>query len=79
MAKKIIIGFVRAYQIVISPLFGASCRFHPTCSHYMMDAIDRFGVMRGGWLGLRRISHCHPWHEGGIDPVPEIEKHTHNG
>lgn len=76
---KILIGLVRAYRLLISPLFGASCRFHPTCSRYMMDAIERFGALKGIWLGLRRISRCHPWHEGGLDPVPELKKHTHNG
>ncbi len=76
---KILIGLVRAYQLLISPLFGASCRFQPTCSHYMIGAIERFGILKGIWLGLRRISRCHPWHEGGLDPVPELKKHTHHG
>jgi len=79
MAKKILILLVRAYQLLVSPLLGAHCRFQPTCSRYMIDAIDRFGALRGTLLGLRRISHCHPWHEGGLDPVPELKKHTHNG
>lgn len=82
---KIMIGLVRMYQFLLSPLLGSSCRFHPTCSQYMIDAISRFGVIHGTWLGLRRISHCHPWHEGGIDPVPELpvnaskRQNTHNG
>jgi len=79
MAKKILILFVRTYQLLISPLLGANCRFQPTCSRYMIDAIDRFGAMKGTWLGLRRLSRCHPWHEGGLDPVPELKKKTHNG
>jgi len=74
MVKKLLIYFVRAYQLLISPLLGANCRFHPTCSQYMIDAIDRFGVFKGMWLGMRRLSHCHPWHEGGLDPVPELNK-----
>ena len=74
MAKKILIWFVQAYQLLISPLLGANCRFHPTCSQYMIVAIDRFGIFKGTWLGIRRISHCHPWHEGGLDPVPELDK-----
>lgn len=71
---KILISFVRGYQLLVSPLLGVSCRFQPTCSQYMIEAISRFGVMRGTWLGLRRLSHCHPWHEGGLDPVPESKK-----
>ncbi|MBE0438375.1 MAG: membrane protein insertion efficiency factor YidD [Gammaproteobacteria bacterium] len=77
--EKIIIGLVRGYQILLSPLLGHNCRFQPTCSHYMIEAIQRFGVMRGSWLGIRRISRCHPWHEGGIDPVPDLKINKHNG
>jgi len=79
MAKKILIWLVRAYQLLVSPLLGANCRFQPTCSRYMIDSIDRFGAVKGALLGLRRISHCHPWHEGGLDPVPELKKNTDNG
>lgn len=79
MAKKILIWLVRAYQLLASPLLGANCRFQPTCSRYMIDAIERFGAFKGFWLGLRRLSRCHPWHEGGLDPIPELKKHTHNG
>jgi len=74
MAKKILIGLVRAYQLLVSPLLGANCRFQPTCSRYMIDAIERFGALKGLGLGLRRLSRCHPWHEGGLDPVPELKK-----
>lgn len=77
--EKIVISLVRGYQILISPLLGNNCRFEPTCSHYMIEAITRFGVIRGSWLGLRRISRCHPWHEGGIDPVPDLKINKHNG
>lgn len=76
---KIIIGLVRGYQLLLSPLLGNNCRFQPTCSHYMIEAITRFGVIRGSWLGIRRISRCHPWHEGGIDPVPDLKINKHNG
>jgi putative membrane protein insertion efficiency factor len=76
---KILISLVRAYQLLLSPLLGMNCRFQPTCSHYMMDAITRFGAVHGTWLGLRRLSRCHPWHKGGLDPVPELKKHTDNG
>lgn len=61
---------IRFYQRWISPALGASCRFHPTCSHYMYEAIERYGLWRGGWMGVRRIARCHPWHPGGYDPVP---------
>lgn len=62
---------IRGYQLIISPLLGNNCRFYPSCSSYTLEAIERFGVLRGGWLGLRRIGRCHPWNPGGIDPVPE--------
>ncbi len=59
------------YRHAISPLTPPACRFQPTCSHYTYLAIERFGVWRGGWLGLRRLCKCHPFHPGGIDPVPD--------
>lgn len=62
---------VRLYQVLISPLLPPTCRFHPTCSHYMIEAIREWGVLKGIWLGIRRIGKCHPWHEGGSDPVPK--------
>jgi putative membrane protein insertion efficiency factor len=62
---------LRAYQWLISPLLGTHCRFHPSCSEYTRQAIARHGVLRGGWLGLRRLARCNPWSEGGVDPVPE--------
>jgi putative membrane protein insertion efficiency factor len=69
--RKILTVLISVYQYAISPFLGNNCRFHPTCSCYAQQAISRHGVVRGGWLSLRRISRCHPWHEGGIDPVPE--------
>ncbi len=63
-------GFVRAYQLVLSPLLGRQCRFLPTCSHYAMEALERHGGVKGGWLALRRILRCHPFAAAGYDPVP---------
>lgn len=62
---------IRIYQWCISPLLGARCRFHPTCSEYCCEALTRHGVIKGGYLGIKRCLKCHPWHPGGIDEVPE--------
>lgn len=61
---------VRFYQIVISPLTPAACRFEPTCSHYTLGALKKHGLIKGGWLAIKRISSCHPWGKSGYDPVP---------
>jgi uncharacterized protein len=71
MLKKIFISIIRFYQVVISPIKPPSCRFYPTCSHYGLEAVQRFGALKGGWLTIKRISKCHPFHPGGIDHVPE--------
>ena len=63
---------IRLYQLTISPLLGPRCRFYPSCSHYALEALTRFGVLRGGWLTLKRIGRCHPWNPGGLDPVPTV-------
>ncbi len=68
--RKLVLGLIRFYQRVISPLFPPTCRFTPTCSHYSFEAISRYGLFRGGWLSLKRISRCHPFNPGGHDPVP---------
>lgn len=68
--KKIFILPVRAYQIILSPLLGKNCRFEPTCSQYMIEAIGEWGPFKGIWLGIKRISKCHPWGPHGHDPVP---------
>ena len=65
------LALVRGYQLAISPLLGAHCRHYPSCSEYARQAIERFGVWRGGWLTVKRLSRCHPWGSAGHDPVPE--------
>lgn len=61
---------LRAYRAVISPLYGDVCRYYPSCSHYTLQAIQQYGVIRGSWFGVRRIARCHPWAAGGVDDVP---------
>lgn len=65
-----LIGLIRIYKYLISPYLGNRCRFDPSCSEYAVEALKRHGALRGLWLALRRVSHCHPWHPGGFDPVP---------
>lgn len=71
--KFLLILPIRFYRTFISPLFPPVCRFQPTCSQYAIEAIDRFGPIRGSWLALRRLLRCHPLHPGGYDPVPPLE------
>lgn len=68
--KRLAISLLRFYKRFISPLLGQHCRFHPSCSDYMREAIERHGFLRGVWLGLKRLGRCHPLHPGGYDPVP---------
>ncbi|MFW6237611.1 MAG: membrane protein insertion efficiency factor YidD [Halanaerobiales bacterium] len=67
--KKIIIGLIKLYQKIISPITPGSCRFYPTCSSYMRQAVDKYGVIPGIWKGIRRIFRCHPFNPGGYDPL----------
>jgi len=66
---------IRGYQLLVSPILPSTCRFHPTCSRYAVDAFTQYGAFKGAWLSLKRIGRCHPWGDAGFDPVPE---HAHN-
>ena len=68
--KRMLLAALAAYRYLFRPLLGANCRFHPSCSDYASEAIERHGALRGSWLALRRLSRCHPYHSGGFDPVP---------
>jgi putative membrane protein insertion efficiency factor len=68
--KTVALLLIKAYRVVLSPLLGNHCRFYPTCSAYTSEAIEKYGVLRGCGLGVRRLLRCHPFHAGGIDPVP---------
>lgn len=70
MIKKIALLSIRGYQVVLSPLLGVRCRFYPSCSTYTGEAIAKYGPIKGAYLGARRLLKCHPFHPGGIDPVP---------
>jgi putative membrane protein insertion efficiency factor len=72
--KYIALFLIRIYQLLISPLLPASCRFEPSCSHYGYEAISRYGIFRGGWLAVKRIGRCHPLNPGGYDPVPDLHQ-----
>ena len=71
VVKKALILLVRAYQVLISPVLGNNCRYMPSCSAYTIEAMEKWGPLRGIWMGMKRVSRCHPWHAGGFDPVPD--------
>jgi putative membrane protein insertion efficiency factor len=68
--RQIVMALIRGYQRFISPLLASNCRFHPTCSQYTLEAVERYGAAKGLWLGAKRIGRCHPFNPGGYDPVP---------
>lgn len=72
--RKIPIGIIKLYQLVLSPMLGPTCRFHPSCSHYAIGAISEHGMIKGSSLSVKRILKCHPLNDGGYDPVPEKKK-----
>lgn len=71
--RFLLTAIIRAYRYLVSPWLGPHCRFHPTCSQYALTALELHGAWRGSWLALSRVGRCHPWHAGGLDPVPEAD------
>ena len=72
--KHVLRALIRFYRWFISPLLGPNCRFHPTCSSYALESIERHGALGGSWLAAKRICRCHPWNDGGYDPVPDAHR-----
>lgn len=70
LMRKLIVGLIKLYQWCLSPFIGASCRFDPSCSSYAIEAINKYGALKGGYLTVLRLGRCHPWCDGGHDPVP---------
>lgn len=78
--KWLLLWTIKGYRYLVSPLMGRNCRFYPTCSGYALEAVERYGALRGGWLAIKRILRCHPYNAGGYDPVPDLDccKHRHS-
>jgi putative membrane protein insertion efficiency factor len=76
--RALLIGLVRAYQLIFRPILGSNCRFTPSCSDYALEAVREYGAVRGGYLATRRILRCNPWHPGGDDPVPPRDACDHD-
>ena len=70
ICAKLLLGIIRWYQLALSPLLGPACRYYPTCSHYAIEAIQKYGACKGSWLSIGRLLRCHPFRPGGYDPVP---------
>ncbi|WP_227817357.1 membrane protein insertion efficiency factor YidD [Nitrogeniibacter aestuarii] len=68
--KQLLVLLIKGYRYLISPMLGSNCRFVPSCSEYALEAVQRYGALRGGWMAIKRIGRCHPWCHGGHDPVP---------
>ena len=75
--SRLLVWILRGYQLAISPMLGQNCRFYPSCSQYAIEALRIHGAARGSWLAARRVCRCHPWNDGGWDPVPE-RQHQHS-
>ena len=72
--RFVLIALLRVYRTIVSPLLPPACRYYPSCSNYAIDAIARFGALRGTWMAACRLARCHPWHPGGVDFVPGTER-----
>ncbi|OOZ40086.1 membrane protein insertion efficiency factor YidD [Solemya pervernicosa gill symbiont] len=77
--RRLFILIIQGYRYLISPIVGSNCRFYPSCSCYALTAVERYGALKGGWLSVKRVSRCHPWHPGGVDPVPEPNQERSHG
>ncbi|WP_456379892.1 membrane protein insertion efficiency factor YidD [Thiolapillus sp.] len=74
IVKRLLIALVHGYQLLISPFLGQNCRYMPSCSAYTIEAMEKHGPLKGIWMGMKRVGRCHPFHEGGYDPVPDPDK-----
>jgi hypothetical protein len=70
IVARLVVLLIRGYQVTLSPLLPSACRYQPTCSRYALEAVERYGALKGTWMGAKRIARCHPFHPGGYDPVP---------
>jgi putative membrane protein insertion efficiency factor len=67
---SLLVRLIKIYQLLLSPMLGQNCRYYPTCSHYAQESLNKHGIIKGSYLATRRLLRCHPWHDGGFDPVP---------
>ena len=78
--RTLLKSLIIAYRRLLSPLLGPHCRYYPSCSAYALEAVETHGAVRGGWLAVKRVARCHPWHAGGVDPVPtHLDSHRQHG